>query len=444
MKDVTFIIKTFNRPRCVEMLCKSCLKHFPSVPVIVADDGNVKTPFTHTKVKMLDMPFDSGLSSGRNLLVDNVHTKYFILLDDDFLINFPDGVKALYDSIEEHNEYDMIGGWLSNQPQTKQTHGVFVEEEKGVYKVVKTTGKESVIPSDFILNFFIAKTDSFKKNSIRWDDELKMGEHLLFFFNIWKNHDLKIGFTEKAYIYHDYKFTTNLYATHRKRAAKFAQDALKRYNIKRITTISNHTYHAPKEEILIRLHGDGQGSRPKDPFGVLEVESNRLRLTKTANNWHKKVHCYGITVNRDGVLKSNVILQKLKNLSHPNIMQVYDFNDKHVWVEYINGCVLSNKDKFASQVDKEKHCYLDDAEKPFDFNLIRDAVKFLHNHDIALTDIASFNIMVDTTDPEQPVPKIIDLICAMPLTPELKSHDLKRLDVVEAELRKDFPNKITT
>ncbi len=64
------------------MLIKSIKKFYPSLHNIVADDS--KSPVHRPDVEYHVLPFDSGLSKGRNFLVKKVKTSYFLLLDDDF------------------------------------------------------------------------------------------------------------------------------------------------------------------------------------------------------------------------------------------------------------------------------------------------------------------------------------------------------------------------
>src|SRR5690606_19806558 len=42
-------------------------------------------------------------------------------------------------------------------------------------------------------------------------------------------------------------------------------------------------------------------------------------------------------------LESGDLLERLSQVRHPNLMKVYEFDDDYVYVEYIDGLVLSNK-----------------------------------------------------------------------------------------------------
>ena len=90
-KKITFIIKTFNRSICLE----NCLKHIRnlslSIPIIIADDSldfiklkNKKIIKSYSNCKYITLPFNSGLSKGRNIMVSKVKTPYIFLLDEIF------------------------------------------------------------------------------------------------------------------------------------------------------------------------------------------------------------------------------------------------------------------------------------------------------------------------------------------------------------------------
>jgi serine/threonine protein kinase len=164
-----------------------------------------------------------------------------------------------------------------------------------------------------------------------------------------------------------------------------------------------------------------------------------LRLTRSTNDWDAG-HIYGMAIRRQEVLKSGIVLEILKTLDHPNVMRIYDFDEKYVYVEYIDGLVLSNKSQYCISRDGVNVTDYFNANDTFDFAPLDVAVSAMHGMGVALTDIASFNIMVrrDGTS------KIIDLLSCMPLTPKFQALDLKRLDEVYAELARNYPGKKIT
>ena len=93
MNDITFIVKTFERFYCIKRLVKSIFKYYPDANILIADDSEVscKTYFYKKygdgNITVYELEKDCGLSYGRNFLLERVKTKYFVLLDDDFVFD---------------------------------------------------------------------------------------------------------------------------------------------------------------------------------------------------------------------------------------------------------------------------------------------------------------------------------------------------------------------
>ena len=81
--DITVLIKTFERPKSCAALLTSVRQFYPDIPIVLVDDS--KTPFRATgeHVTSIHLPFDSGVSKGRNAGVEKVQTRYTFLCDDD-------------------------------------------------------------------------------------------------------------------------------------------------------------------------------------------------------------------------------------------------------------------------------------------------------------------------------------------------------------------------
>src|SRR5947208_139 len=89
MDEVTIAIKTFERPESLKDLLVSIRQFYPDIRIIVADDS--KKPHApriakiFSNVECITLPFDVGISVGRNAMLKRIKTKYFVLCDDDFL-----------------------------------------------------------------------------------------------------------------------------------------------------------------------------------------------------------------------------------------------------------------------------------------------------------------------------------------------------------------------
>lgn len=127
-------------------------------------------------------------------------------------------------------------------------------------------------------------------------------------------------------------------------------------------------------------------------------------------------------------LRSGEVLDTLKTVRHPNLMSVYDYDDEYVYVEYIDGLVLSNR---------RPHCpahhvrsYLDIARN-VDLTGIRDAIAHLHANGVCHTDVTSHNILV-TRDGTL---KLIDLVCCLPRKRAYARRDHQMFAELEREIQ---------
>ncbi|MFC1791555.1 glycosyltransferase family 2 protein, partial [Gemmatimonadota bacterium] len=114
-EDVTVVIKTFERPRCVSQLLRSIRKYFPTIQVLVCDDS--RTPLFGDRelplpgVTWLTLPYELGhvVGAGRNYLADQVTTPFLFLCDDDHV--FTEGTRLdLMHRFLTNSGYDLVAG----------------------------------------------------------------------------------------------------------------------------------------------------------------------------------------------------------------------------------------------------------------------------------------------------------------------------------------------
>lgn len=85
-KNVTFIVKSFERQKMVRGLCQNISRIYPGVQIIVADDSRTPLQVPAKNVRVIHLPFNSGLSAGLCAALDAVQTPYTVRLDDDDLL----------------------------------------------------------------------------------------------------------------------------------------------------------------------------------------------------------------------------------------------------------------------------------------------------------------------------------------------------------------------
>lgn len=237
--DTTLLIKSFLRKDCVENLIKSIRQKYKTIKIVVVDDSNPPLNFdAYPNVTTYNLPFDSGLSYSQNYGVSMIDTKYFILLDDDFIFTDKTDLDKFI-QIFENSQLDVLGGYVMENGKPNMYFGNFeYNKEKSIIITndqYKNFGDYNVC--HLILNFFIAKTDKIKE--FGWDNELKLSEHTAFFFT--HRDKLKVGFTNKVSINH-LRVRNADYNQYRNRGDEFFKKWLSKNNFKLFITRNGRQY----------------------------------------------------------------------------------------------------------------------------------------------------------------------------------------------------------
>ena len=205
MDDVTLCIKSFDRHPCLERLLESIRTYYPDVPILIADDGRecfLRKPaqvekFQGMTLRVLQMPFDSGMSAGRNLMVQEAKTSRLILLDDDFIFNDDTQLERLVEGLEQG--YDIVAGYLRLPGGREQHYEGFMIQSGDQLLLFRIEGATEIVPVDIVLNFFAARRDALQ--TITWDEQLKICEHEDFFWR-GKQAGLRVGFCPHVWAWH--------------------------------------------------------------------------------------------------------------------------------------------------------------------------------------------------------------------------------------------------
>ena len=180
---VTIVIKTFNRPKCLDRLVKSIRKYYSDIKIIVGDDSFCKQP--RTDVEHILFEPDIGMSAGRNNLVKLVKTPYFLLLDDDYEFTEETKIETLLKVLQGNKDIPLAAGKkiFINQPNREGFH-YLLEEENGILFSKRKYHEErpDCKICNLVVNFFVAKTDVIINNP--WDNTLKVREHIGFFLRL--------------------------------------------------------------------------------------------------------------------------------------------------------------------------------------------------------------------------------------------------------------------
>lgn len=242
LEDVTLLIKTFERPEALSRLLDSIRETNFDGPILIADDS--KTPYRDTILERhgdlvseyVCLPFNVGLSAGRNALLDRVQTPYFVLNDDDFVYG-PDTDLAWMHEQLTTTDLELLGGVVREpdpvqwdrlrQPTLKKTARALYETARDLLRnawgpaystnrfhgTIEVTGDTVALTHndtpnaspfrrcDYTLNFFMAETEAVRSKVGGWAEELKLQEHWEFFYRA-KQGGLRVAHSDDIGVLH--------------------------------------------------------------------------------------------------------------------------------------------------------------------------------------------------------------------------------------------------
>jgi len=176
---LTAVIKTFERPETARRLLRSMRRLYPGLRVLVADDS--RNPSAFEGAETIVLPYDSGVSAGRQKALEAVKTPYLLLLDDDFVFYRKTALEAAIEAMESHPEIDIMGGAVINLP----SYRAFDYAEASLHPTdaapLRPAGTEvgGFRVYDKVPNFYIARTERLKL--VGWDERIKRLDHADFF-----------------------------------------------------------------------------------------------------------------------------------------------------------------------------------------------------------------------------------------------------------------------
>jgi len=247
LESIDFIIKTFLRPQALLRLLRSILEFYPQAHVTIADDGNLRESSDHDsraccelierndRFVLHSMPFASGVTAGRNLLVDKTHRPFLLLLDDDFCFTAETRIEQFWDRLQSDPEVGLVAGAcvdvVENERRPRNSGGTL--EIQGDTLVIDTAGwrDRQAALRDYVPQFALIRRDLF--DDVRWDGGIG-GEHYDFCLQLqqsrWKvAHDVSV-------LVDHYHFTPALpgYVERRFDCAAAQQWLLCKWNLSRI------------------------------------------------------------------------------------------------------------------------------------------------------------------------------------------------------------------
>lgn len=182
MDRVTCVIKTFERPhRCIRLI-ESIRKYYPSVPILVVDDS--EQPLTCSDATIIALPFDSGISKGRNVGVASASTEFVLLMDDDYVFREATQIEKLVAVLERNPAISICAGHVENSRCNE--FSLAYEDGDLIFRPQPISCHLNFDIYDVTENFFLGRRADILANP--WDEHLPVAyEHTDFFLGLKKS-----------------------------------------------------------------------------------------------------------------------------------------------------------------------------------------------------------------------------------------------------------------
>lgn len=207
-KRVSFIATTVDRFDAIQALAISIRERFGNVvEILLAIQAEVLPEGFERFARLLDITlvptgYDIGLSAARNRLIEQVSTDYFVLCDDDFVIDNNFHIGNAIRILDEEPEIDGVGGAYRDVIYNPSMHlDSFVDRhftfqaayEPKTGSLVRVPfyhlplsacfdSERGALPADILQNLALFRTSAFGMSALHWDERMKItGEHLDFY-----------------------------------------------------------------------------------------------------------------------------------------------------------------------------------------------------------------------------------------------------------------------
>jgi GT2 family glycosyltransferase len=255
INECTVIVKSFKRFDYLIRFIESVFKYYTDLDIIIADDSlkdgeeypeKIIEIMSHPLITWIKLPFDSGLSVGRNECVKLVNKKYTILCDDDYIVDEYSNFEKMLSVIKSNEKISLIGGLVEENKRIINWSGKYSIRNNILYvdklgEKFRVAGGVEYKYTDSTLNYFIAETESLRR--VPWTNEIKIsGEHIDFFIRRFKAGEIS-AYTPEAKIKHDKKKDKD-YNKYRLRISEFQDIMKKNNNLKevRVLTFQNEEF----------------------------------------------------------------------------------------------------------------------------------------------------------------------------------------------------------
>lgn len=179
-RRVTMTVKTFERPAVLRR-CLASVRTVFDGRIVVADDSRTPMRDLGAGVQVIPMPFNSGVSVGRNAALDAVETEYVFVTDDDVVFTAASDIVAAMNFLDDNGQVDLVALTRVDLPRWRAV--------SAGANALFPGAKEPLVPFGTLIDglpvvsktpqLYLARTASIQK--VRWDERLRMVDHRDFF-----------------------------------------------------------------------------------------------------------------------------------------------------------------------------------------------------------------------------------------------------------------------
>ncbi len=228
-RKITFMATTMSRYEVAESYIISARNRFPDSAIILGVQAdNLSTELqdigSRYNAEIILLGKDIGLSRARNIMLDHVGTEYFVLCDDDFVIDDEFFLNNAVKVLDENPDIGVVGGYYRDiifDRELKFTHAqdrqftMRFEFEPKTRTLVRIPFNyipferqfdedTRCVPVDCVNNLALFRRSLFDDPQVRWDERMKIsGEHIDFYFNLYKKGGVKIVYDPSFSVLHN-------------------------------------------------------------------------------------------------------------------------------------------------------------------------------------------------------------------------------------------------
>lgn len=225
--SIAILITTFLRDKLLYSTLQTILTNRPNDSIVlIADQGytseekNIEIDFFKSQMPLeyFKLPFDCGLSYGRNFLVNKAKEMQipFCLISADsiqFIEKYD--FSPLLDIFNKSEQLGLVGFELKNS-KCPWEFNIEIKKNNLIYQYshdYKEIGNIKFLKVDICRNIFLAKTNSLES---LWDEEMKLCEHTLAFLE-YKKRGYDVYWTDKYSFKRTNTVVSDEYNSYRKR-----------------------------------------------------------------------------------------------------------------------------------------------------------------------------------------------------------------------------------